>query len=230
MKEPTPILVATQLRRHYRDGKSRVEVLKGIDLTVYPGDCIAIMGASGSGKSTLLHLLGGLDQASAGSVRLADKELFSLSDYEQGQVRNKHLGFVYQFHHLLPEMNALENVMMPLLISGASVATSEAKATSILKKVGLEHRTSHRLSELSGGERQRVALARALVTEPQCVLADEPTGNLDADTAKQVLDLFIEMQSSFNIAFIIVTHDATIAKRMDRCLVLQEGQLVEMHK
>jgi lipoprotein-releasing system ATP-binding protein len=221
-----PILSCQNLCMHFQDGLEQIVVLDGVDITVAQGDSIAIMGASGSGKSTLLHILGGLDKPVSGTVQVHGKNIHQVSQREQGQLRNRHLGFVYQFHHLLPEMDALENVAMPLLIRGESSHHCKQKAYDLLDRVGLSNRLHHRLAELSGGERQRVALARALVSEPQCVLADEPTGNLDAETADAMLDLMLEVKASLGTAFILVTHDPSIAKRMQRRFVLQSGQLI----
>lgn len=203
-----------------------VPVLQDIDLTLTAGERLAIMGTSGSGKSTLLHLLGGLDQPTSGSVMMGNNNLNQLTEVERSSLRNEYLGFVYQFHHLLGEFSALENVAMPLLIGGDNVALAKQKAFEMLTKVGLEHRVEHRFGELSGGERQRVAIARALVTNPKCVLADEPTGNLDKKTAEQIYELMISLNQSLNISLLLVTHDAHLAEKMDRVLVLEDGRFV----
>lgn len=221
----TPVLRCVNLKKTFIDGKIQVEVLKGISLTVKHGELLAIMGSSGSGKSTLLHLLGGLDKPTSGQVWINSAELTALSETKKGQLRNRELGFVYQFHHLLPEFNALENVALPLLIRHVKPAIAQEKAKELLAQVGLSHRMQHRIGELSGGERQRVAIARALVTDAKCVLADEPTGNLDNRTAEQVFDLILQLNKSLNTSFVIVTHDPNLAKRMHRTLTLVNGQL-----
>lgn len=205
-----------------------VAVLNGIDLSVRKGEQIAIVGASGSGKSTLLHLLGGLDTPSDGIVELLGNNLNQLSETRKGQIRNDALGFVYQFHHLLPEFTAVENVAMPLLIGRISRQKALAQASEMLERVGLSHRLEHMPGELSGGERQRAALARALVTEPDCILADEPTGNLDRVTANQVFELLIEINAALKTSLIVVTHDMTLADKMDRRYQLEDGRLVPM--
>lgn len=220
------VLECTQLSKTYFDVAANIEVLKQIDLQVQQSELIAIVGNSGSGKSTLLHLLGGLDKPSSGSVKIAGKDLATLSEYEKCHLRNHYLGFVYQFHHLLPEFTALENVCMPLLIRGTEPKIIESKATHLLELVGLKERLQHKIGELSGGERQRVAIARALVSDPLCVLADEPTGNLDPRNAEKVLQLFFDLQKSFKTSVIIVTHDLGIAKQAQRMLSLEDGRLI----
>lgn len=220
------ILQSKQLYKSYNDGYSKVEVLKGIDLNIAKGDSVAIIGPSGSGKSTLLHLLGGLDKPTSGSISIDEVEWQKISEKQRCRLRNQKLGFVYQFHHLLPEFTALENVAMPLLISGMAVKHAEQQARDMLDHVGLQPREEHKPAQLSGGERQRVAIARALVHQPHCVLADEPTGNLDQATATKVFDLMLDLNKQLKTALIIVTHDQEIAKRMDRVMVLHEGRLM----
>jgi lipoprotein-releasing system ATP-binding protein len=219
------VLSCTQLEKSYSEGGARLEVLRGVDLVVKPGERIAIMGASGSGKSTLLHLLGGLDRPTGGQVCIGGKPVDRLNAVQLGQLRNKALGFVYQFHHLLPEFTALENVAMPLLLGGAAPADATNSAELLLAKVGLAGRLTHKPGELSGGERQRAAVARALVTHPQCVLADEPTGNLDRQNAEQVYGLMLELNNELGTSLIVVTHDMHIAERLDRILILKDGYL-----
>jgi lipoprotein-releasing system ATP-binding protein len=222
-----PVLVCSNLSKVYMDGASKIEVLSKMDLTVNPAEMVAIVGTSGSGKSTFLHLLGGLDKPTSGTVQLAGVDPHQLSENEKCRLRNRHLGFVYQFHHLLPEFSALENVSMPLLIRGEHAAsTISDKAAHLLGQVGLQHRLHHRLGQLSGGERQRVAIARALVADPVCVLADEPTGNLDPHNAERVLQLFFDLQKSHQTSVVMVTHDPSIARQAQRVLRIEEGKLV----
>lgn len=222
----TPILQAKQLSKTYAEGPNKVEVLSDIDLSIAAAERVAIVGASGSGKSTLLHLLGGLDLPTTGEVWVEGQQMSKLSDAARGELRNQHLGFVYQFHHLLPEFTAVENVAMPLLIRGIDKSDAYQQASELLDKIGLGHRLEHRPTELSGGERQRAAIARALVTKPKCVLADEPTGNLDHRTANTVFEMILELNQQNQTALIMVTHDLELAAKMDSTYRLEDGRLL----
>ncbi|MBW5415002.1 lipoprotein-releasing ABC transporter ATP-binding protein LolD [Pseudomonas sp. MAG002Y] len=220
------VLRCQNLGKRYEEGPQTVDVLTGVELELLPGERVSIVGSSGSGKTTLLNLLGGLDTPSQGSVWLDGEELSALNEKARGLLRNRAMGFVYQFHHLLPEFSALENVCMPLLIGRTSIAEARRKASALLERVGLGHRLSHKPAELSGGERQRVAIARALVNEPKLVLLDEPTGNLDQHTAHGIQQMMLELSTSLRTSFLVVTHDQALAAQMDRTLRLEDGRLV----
>ena len=220
------VLRCQNLGKRYEEGPQTVDVLTGVELELLPGERVSIVGSSGSGKTTLLNLLGGLDTPSQGSVWLDGEELSALNEKARGLLRNRAMGFVYQFHHLLPEFSALENVCMPLLIGRTSIGEARRKASALLERVGLGHRLSHKPAELSGGERQRVAIARALVNEPKLVLLDEPTGNLDQHTAHGIQQMMLELSTSLRTSFLVVTHDQSLAAQMDRTLRLEDGRLV----
>lgn len=222
------VLECANLAKTFKEGTARIDVLKDVNLTIQHSELVAIVGSSGSGKSTLLHLLGGLDKASKGMVSIAGQDISKLSENKKCHLRNHYLGFVYQFHHLLPEFTALENVCMPLLIRDESPKVAASRAEHLLERVGLKERLQHKIGELSGGERQRVAIARALVTNPLCVLADEPTGNLDPKNAEKVLQLFFDLQTEHKTSVVMVTHDMNIAKKAQRVLTLQDGQLISV--
>ncbi|MBF0804869.1 MULTISPECIES: lipoprotein-releasing ABC transporter ATP-binding protein LolD [unclassified Neisseria] len=221
------VLDCSSVTKSYSDGALNVQVLNGLNLQVRESQSVSIIGASGSGKSTLLHILGGLDMPTSGSVNLMGNNLGKMSQKQLGELRNRYLGFVYQFHHLLPEFSALENVMMPLLISKKTKAEAEAQAAEMLEKVGLKARMLHRPGELSGGERQRAAIARALVTRPKCLLADEPTGNLDRKNAQNILDIMLALKSELGTSLIVVTHDDELAARFDRVMTMDDGCLAD---
>lgn len=219
------VISCQNLSKVYQDGQNQVEVLKGVDLSLNQGDMLAIVGSSGSGKSTLLHILGTLDTATSGSAKIKNQDVAKLSRTEQAAFRNKNLGFIYQFHHLLMEFSAVENVAMPLLIKGLNAKEAKEQALQMLDKVGLAHRSEHKPSALSGGERQRVAIARALVTKPALVLADEPTGNLDKQNAIKIYDLINELNKSLNTSIVVVTHDLELADKLGKIAYLDDGKL-----
>ena len=224
------VLQCDELVKTFQFMKASVDVLKGVSLSVAPGELVGIVGTSGTGKSTLLHLLGGLDVPTSGQVSVMGQSLADMKEHAKSALRNKHLGFIYQFHHLLPEFSALENICLPLQIAGVNGKKARLRALEMIERVGLIDRQSHRVGELSGGERQRIAIARALINSPQCILADEPTGNLDEHTAQGVFDLMLELNQSLNTSFVIVTHNLVLAHRLDRVLSLTNGVLQEMTK
>lgn len=221
-----PVIQCQRLAKSYHDHVIHVDVLHQLNLTVYAGELISIMGPSGSGKSTLLHLLGGLDSPTDGEIWWSGILINNLKPTALSQLRNRHVGFVYQFHHLLPELCVWENVALPLLIAGSTMHAARAQAEWFLAEVGLSHRLSHKIAELSGGERQRTAIARALVVRPSCVLADEPTGNLDAATAAQIIELILQLQENYRMSFVIVTHDVALASQTHKILRIEQGRLV----
>ena len=228
MSERGDVIRAEGLGKTYAEGKLRTPVFDGLDFAVAPGETVAILGASGAGKSTLLHLLGGLDTPTVGEVYVGGQKMSALSDSARGQLRNRALGFVYQFHHLLPEFSALENVMLPALLGGGAIGDASRRARELLESVGLGHRLEHKPGELSGGERQRAAVARALVNKPACVLGDEPTGNLDEKTAATVFELMLELNRAQGTSLALVTHDRRLARKLDRVVELHEGKLREL--
>jgi len=221
------VIACTDLKKFYHDGRKELQVLSGIDFIMPAKKTVAILGTSGSGKSTFLHLLGGLDKPTTGKIFWHDCDINKIGEKKKCKLRNSHLGFIYQFHHLLPEFTALENVALPLLIAGVKTYVAKARAKEILTAVGLDARLKHKPSELSGGEKQRVAIARALITKPKCILADEPTGNLDKNTASAIVDLMLSLHATFAISFIVVTHDLELAKKMDEFYFLQNGLLFQ---
>ena len=220
-----PVISCAGLKKTYSDGDLTVEVLKGVELEVNRGETVAIIGASGSGKSTLLHLLGALDSPTEGEISINGQSLAGLDETRKGQLRNHNIGFVYQFHHLLPEFTALENVAMPLVIRGDGIASADQSAVEMLTAVGLDHRLRHKPAELSGGERQRAAIARAIITRPGCILADEPTGNLDEHTSDSVFDVMLNLNRELGLSLVLVTHNLALAGKLDRVLTLQDGKL-----
>jgi lipoprotein-releasing system ATP-binding protein len=224
MNKPELIIECNHLKKVYQEGKIATEVFNDFNLSVASGEKLALMGSSGSGKSTLLHLLGGLDTPTSGNVKIMGQDVHRMNARQQGLLRNRHLGFVYQFHHLLPEFSALENTAMPLLIGGSKIKHCKRQSQEMLKQVGLAHRTNHRLAELSGGERQRVAIARALVTRPQCLLADEPTGNIDHKTAETLYELLLELHRDHGLSLVVATHDRHLAGHMDRIIDMETAQ------
>ncbi len=228
MSERGDVIRAEGLGKTYAEGKLRTPVFDGLDFAVAPGETVAILGASGAGKSTLLHLLGGLDTPTVGEVYVGGQKMSALSDSARGQLRNRALGFVYQFHHLLPEFSALENVMLPALLGGGAIGDASRRARELLESVGLGHRLEHKPGELSGGERQRAAVARALVNKPACVLGDEPTGNLDEKTAATVFELMLDLNRAQGTSLALVTHDRRLARKLDRVVELHEGKLREL--
>lgn len=227
MTDAAAVLEARDLVREFREGDTTLRVLDGLSLTIRAGECIAIVGASGSGKTTLLQILGGLDRPTAGEVRIQGRDIHALGEAERGALRNRTMGFIYQFHHLLPEFSALENVAMPLLVRRMPVSEARERAAAVLQEVGLAERLTHKPHQLSGGERQRAAVARALVTQPALVFADEPTGNLDGRNAEQVFELLLRLNRERQTSLVIVTHDLRLAARMDRVLTLHQGKLLQ---
>lgn len=225
MNNSQPLLSAKNLSKTYKEGKMVTEVLKDVSFDIYPKSLLAIIGSSGSGKSTLLHLLGGLDQPTSGEIMFKSQQLNRLSEQEKARLRNQEIGFVYQFHHLLPDFTALENVAMPLLIGGVSPSEAKKRAMVMLESVNLIKRANHRPAELSGGERQRVAIGRALINNPALVMADEPTGNLDKSTADAIFDLLVKLNREHGTAFLVVTHDLALANKLDQQLIMSDGQL-----
>ena len=227
MNDKVPVLACKGLSKTFVDGSIQVNVLSQINFQIARGEKVAILGSSGAGKSTLLHLLGGLDTPSEGQVQVLGKDIYQVSEQERCFLRNQALGFVYQFHHLLPEFTVLENVCMPLLIRGSKPAFAIQQSTDVLNKVGLSHRLEHKLGQLSGGERQRTAIARAMVTKPACLLADEPTGNLDHATADKVYNMLIDLNHEYGMSLIVVTHDLRLTKSVDRVLYMEDGKLLQ---